>query len=156
MFVAVVVTAAAVGGLLTAATMALQGLLVSPDALGGLLCTAAENLPCRPLTLECLFAGAGGLAGGLPAVPPGWGGFPTPEPPRRDTPGQSSGDQPPQPRSPQDALNDPEFQRLRHDYAVEKDRAQRAAGVGLPTQGPSTGMGAADVLVQSIRNSNRR
>ncbi|MEP7159071.1 MAG: hypothetical protein ABI797_06565 [Chloroflexota bacterium] len=133
---------------------ALGGLFGASDVVASLVCTAAENLPCRPLTLECLFAGVGGLSAGLPAVPPGWGGFPTPEPPRQYAPSPPPGYQPPPPQSPQDALND--VQRLKDDYAVDKDRAGRAAGVGLPTGAPSTGMSAADVLIQSIRNSNRR
>ena len=73
---------------LLALAVGIGGLLFSPDWLGGAMCSAPDNLPCRPLTLECLFAGAGGLAAGLPAIPPGWGGFPepgqTPAPPAPD------------------------------------------------------------------------
>jgi hypothetical protein len=123
-----------------------------PDVVGNLVCTAAENLPCRPLTLECLFAGVGGLSAGLPAVPPGWGGFPVPDPPREYAPEPPAGHQPPPPQSPQDALNDPEFKRLKDDWA--RTNADRLYPPGAPQK--SRGMSAGDVLVESIRNSNSR
>lgn len=147
-----VVATAAVGGLLAAASSALQGLLLSPDALSGLLCTAAENLPCRPLTLECLFAGAGGLAAGLPAIPPPYREDRDPRAPREYAPEPPPGYQPPQRQSPQDALGDDAFRQAREDWA--RDNADRV----YPTAPPDRvrGAGIADVVVQSIRNSSSR
>lgn len=43
----------------------LGGLFSVPDVVASLVCTTAENLPCRPLTLACLFAGAGRAIGGI-------------------------------------------------------------------------------------------
>jgi hypothetical protein len=138
---------------LIAIAVAASGVILGPD-IADAVCTAAENLPCRPLTLECLFAGAGGLAAGLPAVPPGWGGFPTPDPPRRYAPDPAPGYEAPTPPSPQDALNDPEFQRLQRDYARSQAERQ-AASPPVPSR-RTDGQSAADVLVQSIRHSGER
>jgi hypothetical protein len=153
-------------GLLSLA-VGIGGLLISPDWFGGALCSAPDNLPCRPLTLECLFAGAGGLAAGLPAIPPGWGGFPepgqTPVPPydeRPDVPDQSRpyapdappGYQPPPPGDPQSALNDPAFEQAKRDWA--RENADRV----YPSQGGQAdrGMSVGDIVVQSIRNQGSR
>lgn len=146
-----------VGLLAAAAISALGAMLIAPDVVATLACSAAENLPCRPLTLECLFAGAGGLAAGLPAVPPGWGGFPTPDPPREYAPNPPPGYQPPAPPpDPQDAFNDPEYQRRRNDYFEDqKDRERRAAGEP-PSQGPGHGWHAGRLLTESIRANYRR
>jgi len=148
---------------LLALAVGIGGLLFSPDWLSGAMCSAPDNLPCRPLTLECLFAGAGGLAAGLPAIPPGWGGFPepgqTPAPPapdRNDTHDQSRpyapdappGYQPPPPGSPQDALSDPAFDQAQRDW-------MRQHGGRAPTPTP-TGTTLNDIVVQSIRNQGAR
>ena len=150
-------------GMLVVAVVAV-GLAVAPDVAFGLVCTAPENLPCRPLTLECLFVGAGGVAAGLPAVPPGWGGFPEfergPAPdsydesdnrpqdnPRTYAPEPIPGYQPPRPPSPQDALNDPAFERAKQDWARENsDRFPTTSSA------PSSGDSAYDTLVKSIQN----
>lgn len=149
--------AVAVGGLgvaLGGIALAFGGGIVSPDLIVSVLCTAPENIPCRPLTLECLFVGTGGLGAGLPAVPPGWGGFPTPEPPRRYAPNPPPGYQPPPPRSPQDALNDPEFTKVKEDWA--RDNADRVYPTTTGRDERDRGPSAADVLVESIRSSGSR
>ncbi len=139
---------------------ALAGLLSAPDVIGNLVCTAAENLPCRPLTLECLVAGAGGLGVAWPAIsndPP----VPPDEPydersdqpdrtPREYAPAPPPGYEPPPPQSPQDALNDPNFKGAKEDWA-------RDISDSLPTTSePSTGESAHDTLIKSIQNKNRR
>lgn len=139
-------------GLLDIAT-ALGGLLIAPDVVGDLACSAAKNLPCRPLTLECLFGAAGGLGAGLPAVPPGWGGFPTPDPPRQYAPSPPPGYQPPPQRDPRDALNDPQFRKAKEDWA--RDNADRVYPSSAGDDRDS-GQSVADFVVESIRASGSR
>jgi hypothetical protein len=141
MFVGILALAAALGGL-----------LIAPDMIVSLACSASENLPCRPLTLECLFVGAGGLGAGLPAIPP-WPRYVPPSAapdrsPREYAPSPPPGYQPSPPQSPQDALNNPDFKRVKDDWA--RDNADRV----FPSTGrqESKGMSVADVLVEGIRN----
>jgi len=130
---------------------ALAGVLAAHE-LRDLVCTAAENLPCRPLTLECLFAAGGGLAAGLPAIPPPYRETPDPRAPRDYAPEAPPGYQPPPPQSPQDALNDEGFRQAREDWA--RDNADRV--YPTPPGDRTRGQTAADFLVQSIRHSGSR
>lgn len=135
-----------------AAAGSLVGLLIGHEV-GDLVCTAAENLPCRPLTLECLFAAAGGLAAGIPAIPPPYRETPDPRASRPyGGPEPPPGYTPPPRQSPQDALNDEAFRQAREDWA--RDNADRV--YPSPDPGRSRGRTAADVLVQSIRHSGER
>jgi hypothetical protein len=144
--VAVLAVAGALGGLLAA-----QSVLAGQDLMD-LVCTAAENLPCRPLTLECLFAAAGGAAAGLPAIPPSYRETPDPRASRDYAPEPPPGYQPPPRQSPQDALSDEDFRQAREDWA--RDNADRV--YPTPPAERTRGQSAADVLVQSIRHSGSR
>jgi hypothetical protein len=142
----------------------LGGWLTSVDPLTAAVCTAAENLPCRPLTLECLMAAAGALPAGYAAttpLPPWLGGgtagdrydeHPTPGGPRDYAPEPGPGDQPQPPRqSPQDALSDEGLRSAQEDWARRNsDRFPTIRDDG------NAGSSFADTLVQSIRNSGNR
>ena len=147
---------AALGGLIVAPQF-----VMAPDLLGGLICTAAENVPCRPRTLECLITAAGGLGVAWPAIsneppiPPD----PDPDAPPYDessdrpqdnqreyAPEAPPGYEPPRPQSPQDALNDPRFGEAKRDWA--RENSDRFPTIPPPSEGDS----AYDTLVKSIQN----
>ena len=150
-----------------AAVAALAGFVVvpdfviAPDLLGRLICTAAENVPCRPLTLECLVAAAGGLGVAWPAVsndPPVPPDAPYDEGSQRPqdntreyAPDPPPGSQPPRPQSPQDALNDEAFRKAKEDWA--RENSDQFPTIPAP---PSDGDSVYDALIKSIQNKEQR
>ncbi len=151
---------AALGGLVVA-----PDFVILPDLLGGLVCTAAENVPCRPLTLECLVTAAGGLGVAWPAIsndppippdpdpdaPPYDEGSQRPQDNSRDyAPEAPPGNQPPRPPSPQDALSDPGFDQAREDCA--RENSDRFTTITTPSGGDSV----YDTIIKSIQNKEQR
>lgn len=147
MYMALVVSA------LLAATAASLGVAFAPDLVASLVCSAPDNANCRPLTLECLVASAGGLGVAWPSILPPYEEHSDPTRNDREyAPEPPPGYEPPPPRSPQDAVNDDQFRQAREDWA-----RRNAHRMPTTTQtGPSAGSTAYDTLVRSIRNKDAR
>lgn len=141
----------------------LGGMGVARELVAGLPCYGPESV-CggAGVTFACLAAIGGGLGAGAGAAatdetdPRGW--FPgtvNTDAARQSydrpyAPDPAPGRQAPQRQSPQDALNDPEFQRQRDDYAFQH---RDTSPIPPP---PSFGERAADTLVESLRHAGSR
>lgn len=140
---------------------ALAGLVV-PDVVAGLTCSAPNNLPCRPLTLECLVAAAGGLGvawpaiSNDPAVPPEEPydeGSRRPDRNEREyAPEPPPGYQPPPPGNPADALNDPGFKQAKEDWA--RQNSDRFPTIPDPEARDRDSV--YDTIIRSIQNKEGR